>query len=217
MGTVYASDLTSWYNRINGIRNKTNINLGDISVPSVQNIKATKEHYNNVVSAINSLYSNTYLSFADQTSALSTVSSGDLMKLLQITNINTRLDSLEKICGNCTTTSNSTQGTCATQTTCTTNSTKSTNSTFSFSTFSDDGHRDKFTFGTNVVYGTASSNFYGQKTLAAFATFNTEFTFGGDATNSTKATNSTFTFTTNTDKTTTNSTLTNKTNTVVTS
>jgi hypothetical protein len=35
MGTVYASDLTSWYNRINGIRNKTNINLGDISVPSV--------------------------------------------------------------------------------------------------------------------------------------------------------------------------------------
>jgi hypothetical protein len=140
------------------------------------------------------------------------------MKLLQITNINTRLDSLEKICGNCTTTSNSTQGTCATQTTCTTDSTKSTNSTFNFSTCSNEGHRDKFTFGTNVVYGTASSNFYGQKTQAAFATFSTEFTFGeGDATKSTKATNSTFTFTTYIDKTTTNSTLTNKTNTVVTS
>lgn len=217
MGTIYASDLTSWYNKINSIRNKTNINLGNISVPSVQNINATQKHYNDVVNAINSLYTNTYLSFADQTSALSTVSSGDLMTLLQITNINTRLDSLEKICGNCTTTSNSTQGTCATQATCTTDSTNVT-STFNFSTCADEGHRNKFTYGTNVVFGTASSNFYGEKTRATFATFTTEFTFGeGNATNSTKATNSTFTFTTNTDKTTTNSTLTNKTNTVVTS
>ena len=201
MALVKASDLTSWYNRINNIRTKENISLNTISIPTVQNSKITAIQHNNVVSQINSLYSNTYLSFADQSTSLFNVNAGDIISTSPKQNIELRLSALEKICGNNSTTTEKTQ-TCSTNSTCATNSqsTNSTNSTFTFSFFTceDCHHCEKFTFGTNVVFGTAASNNYGKKTIATFATFNTQDTFGeGDATNSTKSTNSTFNFRTN--------------------
>lgn len=210
MAQVLASDLTSWYTRINNIRNKTNISLGSISVPSVQGSQASAAQYNAVVNQIKSLYTNNYLSFADQTSTLNTVSSGTLMQSAAVSNINTRLTSLEKICGNCITSVNST---------CSTNSTKTcsttSNSTLSFSTFSDNGLQFKFTFGTNVVYSYRSGNANGQATKATFATFSTNFTFGNCNTFSTNSTTTNSTFSTNSFA--TNATSTCSTNSVVTS
>lgn len=211
MAQVLASDLTSWYTRINNIRNKTNISLGSITVPSVQSSAATAAQYNAVVSQIKSLYTNNYLSFADQTSTLNTVSSGTLMQAAAVNNVDTRLTSLEKICGNCTTSVNST---CSTNNT-TTNSTTS-NSTLSFSTFSNFGKQDKFTNGTNVIYSYKSGgNANGQATKATFATFSTNFTTGNCSTNSTNATTTNSTFSTNSFA--TNATTTFSTNSVVTS
>lgn len=172
---VFASDLTGWYNRINAIRRKSGINMGTITVPSVQNTKATATHMNNTVDAITALYSNSYLNYADKSAAMNKVAVGDPMNYSGVEGITARLTALEKICANCKTSTNSTD------------STNSTNSTFSFSTnstFSNDGNNGKFTFGTNVIYGTSCRVWSGQATKARFATFGTCSQNGDCATSS---------------------------------
>ena len=92
---VFASDLTGWYNRINAIRQKSGINMGTITVPSVQNTKATATHMNNTVDAITALYSNSYLNYADKSAIMNKVAVGDPMNYSGVEGITARLTALE--------------------------------------------------------------------------------------------------------------------------
>ena len=100
--------LADWYNRINTVRNRTGIALGNISVPNVSKQTATAEQINNLKNSINALKSNTYLGKADYT-AINNVSvqSNDLIQLSTKINIESTITSLEGICANTYTTGDS--------------------------------------------------------------------------------------------------------------
>lgn len=100
MPAILADQLTSWYNRINGIRGKSGISLGSISVPSVKNQPAKAQHYSDTVTQITNLYSNIYLSFADKSAPMSNATAGTLIDEDQKINLEKRLTELEKICAN---------------------------------------------------------------------------------------------------------------------
>lgn len=98
---LQASDLQSWYNRINAVRNRTGIALGNITVPNVSKQAATAEQINNLKNSINSLKSNTFLGKADYTGITNVnVKSKDLIQLNTKTNIEATITSLEGICAN---------------------------------------------------------------------------------------------------------------------
>ena len=98
---VKASDLQSWYNRINNVRNKTGIALGSITVPNVLNQATTATQITNLKTTINALKSNTYLGKADYTAIGNVnVQRNDLIQLSTKTNIESTITSLEGICAN---------------------------------------------------------------------------------------------------------------------
>ena len=97
---IHASDLADWYNQINSIRNKTNISLGSINVPNLSKQRIKASHINDLISQISSLYSNTYLSFADKSSTLSNVNSGNITKRITIEQVDERIEALEAVCAN---------------------------------------------------------------------------------------------------------------------
>ena len=93
--------LINWYNRINAVRNKTGIALGNISLTNVINTPATAVQINNLKASINALKSNTYLGKADYTGITNVnVNSKDLIQLSTKTNIEATITSLEGICAN---------------------------------------------------------------------------------------------------------------------
>lgn len=208
---VKASDLETWYTRINGIRDKENIKLGDISIPSVQYSSAKASHVNDAIAQITGLYVNTYFSYADQSTPLESVSVGELIKKITSDNIDDRLTALEAICANYvveTTESGVLSfGTTsfevdALQFSTSSQSTNSTNSTCStFSTTSNFTNVQSFsTFGTTFFNRTTNTTFFDTfGTEADGVNFNvTETTCSTYTTTSGYTTNTTASFSTNT-------------------
>lgn len=95
-----SSQITNWYNKINNIRNKPNIELGSISVPNYTNLKSTANQINQLISEITNLYSNEYLNYANQDTDLNEVIANNLIKSQTISEIDARLLFLSKICAN---------------------------------------------------------------------------------------------------------------------
>ena len=101
MGEILKSQqLEDWYNNINSVRSKKNISLGNISVPEVEGKKVLASQINNVIASITSLYSNTYLSFADQSVSMNQVEGNQIIKKSTANSIDERLQFLSKICAN---------------------------------------------------------------------------------------------------------------------
>lgn len=99
-----ASDLTSWYNRINAVRQRPGISIGAINVPSVQNTIAYSETINLLKEQINSLKSNSYLSLADYTYTDNiNIQPNDLISSIQKDAFENTIKSIEGICANKTT------------------------------------------------------------------------------------------------------------------
>ena len=96
-----ASDLTSWYNRINEVRQRPGISIGAITVPSVQNTLARAATMDEFKSQILALKSNTHLGKADYTGIENlNISSGVAKLESQKINIDSTIQSLEGICAN---------------------------------------------------------------------------------------------------------------------
>lgn len=102
-----ASDLTSWYNRINSVRSRPGIALGKISVPNVQNTVAKASTINNLKTQITALKSNSYLSLANYTSVDNlTINSDTRILQTQKNAFESTITSLEGICAKTSTTGN---------------------------------------------------------------------------------------------------------------
>ena len=96
-----ASDLTSWYNRINAVRQRPGISIGAIDVPNVQNTLARAATMDEFKSQILALKSNTHLKKADYTGIENlNISSGVAKLESQKINIDSTIQSLEGICAN---------------------------------------------------------------------------------------------------------------------
>ena len=100
------ADLTAWYNQLNTIRQKQNISLGTVSVPSVYKTKALSSTLNTFFDQINALKSNEYLQHAYGWNEW-TAGIGDgiqpkekIVSSLKTT-IENQLDNLSLVCGNC--------------------------------------------------------------------------------------------------------------------
>ena len=98
--SLNSSQIIDWYNEINSIRNKSNIELGSISVPNYTNLKSTANQINQLISEITNLYSNEYLNYANQDTDLNEVIANNLIKSQTISEIDARLLFLSKICAN---------------------------------------------------------------------------------------------------------------------
>ena len=101
MSTVIKKQqLIDWYNSINAIRSKENINLSAISVPDSSRTVLKATDFNALVSAINALKSNTYLSYADWTLVPSPVSRDNIIKEQSFSVTDDMLESLVAVCAN---------------------------------------------------------------------------------------------------------------------
>lgn len=107
MRSLNSSDLTSWYQRINTVRAKTNINLSSVDVPNVKNSPNLASQATNLKTLILSHKSNTYLAYAnyDGINKLN-VNTKDPVKESDFNVIEAAVESLESICGNNSTTTN---------------------------------------------------------------------------------------------------------------
>ena len=160
MSLVNSFDLSNWYERLNNIRNKNGINLGDETVETVSS--------NNIISLnsieilqekINSLKGNIYLNYAQYNlNDLENINNNTIISENIKKNIDDTLTSLEGICANdstCSTTENSTYNqSCKTYsaTPCTDYNRNSTgNATYSQNSTCG-------TCGTNVTCDTRSTN-----------------------------------------------------------
>lgn len=148
MSLITSSDLSNWYQRLNSIRNKDGIDLGneeeeiieENDVISISTLKHLQEK-------INALKDNTYLSYAEYTiTNLDDIDKNTLINIKIKKNIEENFTSLESICANdltCITTSDTTQNivdiTCATTTNSTYNNTCKTNSATANTNYSRSG------------------------------------------------------------------------------
>lgn len=115
MSVFQGSDLTSWYNRLNAVRQKQNINLGTVAVPTVTGQPAKASDLTSLRDIILGMKSNTYLSYANYTGIDSlNVQSGSPTLQADFDIIDSTMESLEGICGNNSTQTDSTNSTCTT-------------------------------------------------------------------------------------------------------
>lgn len=115
MSVFQGSDLTSWYNRLNAVRQKQNINLGTVAVPIVTGQPAKASDLTSLRDIILGMKSNTYLSYANYTGIDSLdVQSGSPTLQADFNIIDSAMESLESICGNNSTQTDSTNSTCTT-------------------------------------------------------------------------------------------------------
>lgn len=115
MSVFQGSDLTSWYNRLNAVRQKQNINLGTVAVPTVTGQPAKASDLTSLRDIILGMKSNTYLSYANYTGIDSLdVQSGRPTLQADFDIIDSAMESLEGICGNNSTQTDSTNSTCTT-------------------------------------------------------------------------------------------------------
>lgn len=120
MSVFQGSDLTSWYNRLNAVRQKQNINLGTVAVPTVTGQPAKASDLTSLRDIILGMKSNTYLSYADYTGIDSlNVAVGTPTLQADFNIIENAIDSMESVCGNNATSTNITTGN-STNSTCTT-------------------------------------------------------------------------------------------------
>lgn len=93
------SQFINWYNEINQIRNKENISLGNISIPSLANVVSASD-MNNLINALKNLYNNEFLNYADQSIVLNSAEKGKTILQDTSSAIDSRLLFLSKICAN---------------------------------------------------------------------------------------------------------------------
>ena len=132
MDLIKSSNLSDWYERLNAIRNKSGINLGNETVEIVSaNDVIRIESINSLHNKINSLKSNKYLNHATFTlTDTSGIDNNDIINEEIRDNIDDTLSSLERICANDSTTACITYtNQCKTQTNSTDSQTCKTNST----------------------------------------------------------------------------------------
>lgn len=113
MALISSSNLSNWYTRLNAIRNKNGINLGDETVETVSsNDIVNLDSIETLQNKINALKSNVYLNYAQYTlSDLSNIDDNTIISNDIYENIDDTLTSLEGICAKnstCSTTSNNT-------------------------------------------------------------------------------------------------------------
>lgn len=93
------SQFINWYNEINQIRNKENITLGNISIPSLANVVSASD-MNNLINTLKNLYNNEFLNYADQSVVLNSAEKGKAILQDTSSAIDSRLLFLSKICAN---------------------------------------------------------------------------------------------------------------------
>lgn len=100
------TDLTNWYNELNTIRQKTNIALGTVTVPSVDKTKALSSTINTFFNQINALKTNEYLQHAYGWDTWTAAIGDGVQSKEKIVSslkdaIENQLDNLSLVCGNC--------------------------------------------------------------------------------------------------------------------
>lgn len=109
---IQNSNLTTWYNKLNAIRQKNKIALGTLTVPSKQNELVKADDMNTLINSINSLKTNKWFSYANWDDQPATVIAEKIIESITSENVTDQLSNLDLVCANvvtsCQTTKNTT-------------------------------------------------------------------------------------------------------------